>query len=369
MRANAGTVSLCARADPHAAGQALNQPVNNQAIFMSYSLFLFLLCAGIIYIACEYFVNGVEWVGRRLNLGSTTTGTVLAAFGTALPESAVTFVAVVFGRDAAEKNIGVGAAVGGPLVLATISYAVVGIVLLLSRRKLARVDGCLEVDCARLSRDQGWFLLIFVVSIGLGLISFPFKRGFGLALFAAYGLYVWREMRNDGQSAEAQDDLEPLKFRPRDRDPGMGWALIQTSSALIVIAIASRVFVSQLETIGTGLGISAQFVALLLSPVATELPETLNAVIWVRQGRERLALANISGAMMIQATVPAGLGVLFTTWRFDGPLIAAGTVTVTAVAMLWALFRRRSVSAASLVPIGALYLLFVAAVTRLHASP
>ena len=72
---------------------------------MALSVVLFLLCAGIIYLSCEYFVNGVEWVGRRLNLGATTTGTVLAAFGTALPESAVTFVAVVFGHDAAQKNI------------------------------------------------------------------------------------------------------------------------------------------------------------------------------------------------------------------------------------------------------------------------
>jgi cation:H+ antiporter len=333
---------------------------------MFYSVCLFLLCAALIYLACEYFVNGVEWVGRRFNLGSTTTGTVLAAFGTALPESAVTFVAVIFGRDADERNIGVGTAVGGPLVLSTISYAVVGAALLLSRRKLARANACLEVDCARLSRDQGWFLLIFVISICIGLIDFPFKRGFGFVLFAAYGLYVWREMRNDARSTEARDELEPLKIRPRDPDPGLGWAALQTVSALIVIAIASRAFVSQLENIAEGLGISAQFVALLLSPVATELPETLNAVIWVRQGRERLALANISGAMMIQATVPSGLAVLFTTWRFDAPLIAAGTVTTLAVAVLFSLFRRREVRAGNLLPVGALYLLFAAAVLWLH---
>jgi cation:H+ antiporter len=326
---------------------------------MFYSVLSFLLCAGVIYLACEYFVNGVEWVGRHLNLGSTTTGTVLAAFGTALPESAVTFVAVIFGHDAAEKNVGVGAAVGGPLVLATISYAVVGSVLLLSRRRLARGDACLEVDCARLSRDQAWFLLIFLLSIGLGLVAFPFKRWLGIALFAAYGLYVWREMRNGGRTAEVEEELEPLKIRSRI-PPGLGWACFQTLSALVVIAVASRVFVSQVEAISAGLGISAQFVALLLSPVATELPETLNAVIWVRQGRERLALANISGAMMIQATIPAGLGMLFTTWRFDGPLIAAGTITAVAVAMLWVLFRRRQVRAQYLIPFGSLYLVFVA---------
>lgn len=326
------------------------------------SVVLFLVCAGLIYLACEYFVNGVEWVGRRMNLGETTTGTVLAAFGTALPESAVTFVAVVFGKDADQKNIGVGAAVGGPLVLATISYAVVGFVLLLSQRRLKRADASLEVDCARLCRDQGWFVLIFVATIALGLVDFPLKRWLGIVLFGAYALYVWREMRNDGQARAEHDELEPLKFRPHDANPSMAWAVVQTVGALIVISIASRIFVSQLETIGSGLGISAQFVALLLSPVATELPETLNAVIWVRQGRERLALANISGAMMIQATVPAGLGMLFTEWRFDGPLIAAGIVTATAVVALWLVFQRRAVSARSLVPVGGLYVVFAAVV-------
>jgi cation:H+ antiporter len=329
---------------------------------MALSITLFLVCAALIYLACEYFVNGVEWVGRRMNLGETTTGTVLAAFGTALPESAVTFVAVVFGRDAAQRNIGVGAAVGGPLVLATISYAVVGFVLLLSQRRLKRADAGLEVDCARLCRDQGWFVLIFVATIALGLVDFPGKRWCGIALFAAYAWYVWREMRNDGKDIERQDALEPLKFRPHDPNPSMTWAAIQTVSALIVISIASRVFVSQIESIGDGLGVSAQFIALLLSPVATELPETLNAVIWVRQGRERLALANISGAMMIQATVPAGLAMLFTPWRFDKPLIAAALITTVAVLALWLLFQRRAVSARKLIPVGGLYLVFAALV-------
>jgi cation:H+ antiporter len=50
-------------------------------------------------------------------------------------------------------------------------------------------------------------------------------------------------------------------------------------------------------------GLRPQLVALLFSPIATELPETMNAITWVRQGKHRLALGNISGAMMIYATV------------------------------------------------------------------
>jgi cation:H+ antiporter len=282
------------------------------------SVLAFCLCALAIYFSCEYFVNGVEWV-----------------FGTALPESAVTFVAVIFGRNDAAKEIGVGAAVGGPLVLATISYAVVGLVLCLAQPKLNRHNTSLQVDSKRLSRDQAWFLVIFAVSLTLGLVEFPLKRWLGIALFGAYGLYVWREMTRDQQGEGEQEEIERLKIRPRDPNPSLAWAALQTVFALVVIAIASRIFVSQLEFIGTHLGVSAQFVALLFSPVATELPETLNAVIWVRQGRERLALANTSGAMMIQATVPAGLGVLFTPWLFDRPLIVAVATTAGAALLLW----------------------------------
>src|SRR6202022_2030147 len=85
---------------------------------------------------------------------------------------------------------------------------------------------------------------------------------------------------------------------PRDGDPALLWAVLQTAGALAVIFLASRLFVNQLDYIGPWLGLPPQLVALLLSPIATEMPETMNAIIWVRQGKERLALANISGAMM-----------------------------------------------------------------------
>ena len=88
--------------------------------------------------------------------------------------------------------------------------------------------------------------------------------------------------------------------------------------------------------------------ALLLSPVATELPETMNALIWVRQGKERLALANISGAMMIQATVPSALGLFFTPWLFDAPLALASGVTTLAIVYLILLLRQGRLTAGKL---------------------
>lgn len=317
----------------------------------------FLLSAGAIYAACEYFVNGIEWLGRKFRLDATATGTVLAAFGTALPESAVTFIAVVLGRTPEQRDIGVGAALGGPLVLGTIAYAVVGIALWSNRHRLRRASDVVKVDSVRLARDQRWFLSIFVVKCALGLVAFAWKPWLGGLFLAAYGLYVWRELRS-GEAAPEDEALEPLKFHPRASDPAMWRVLAQSVLALAVIAVASRIFVAQIDAIGLALGLSAHLVALVLSPVATELPETVNALIWVRQGKERLALANISGAMMIQATIPSSLALFFTPWLFDLPLVVAGVLTTVAVAYLWWLFRRGHVNARWLAPVGLLYGVF-----------
>lgn len=328
---------------------------------------LFLLSAGAIYVACEFFVNGVEWFGHKLKLGATATGTVLAAFGTALPESAVTFVAVILGNTPEQKDIGVGAALGGPLVLATIAYAVVGMALWMNRRKLQRADAMVRVEHGRLARDQSWFLAIFVVKCGLGLVAFAFKPWLGVLFLAAYALYVWRELQDDSTAPE-EEELEPLKFRPKAVDPALSWIILQTTLALLVIAFASHTFVKQIESIGIALQLSPHLVALVLSPVATELPETMNALIWVRQGKERLALANISGAMMIQATIPSSLALFATPWLFDAPLMVAGLLTGIAVVYLWWLFRKGRVDARWLLPVGALYGVFAVYVAWYFSS-
>jgi cation:H+ antiporter len=321
---------------------------------------LLLGCAAVIYFSCEAFVNGVEWLGHRLHLSQTATGTVLAAFGTALPESVVTLVAVAFGNTHAQKEIGVGAALGGPLALSTVAYAVVGIALMVKSRRLGRGRNPeVEVNTRRLRRDQLWFLMIFAVKIALGLVMFAFKPWLGILFLAAYALYTWKELSREEARPE-QHDLEPLKIRPRDAAPALGWAIAQTAAALLVIFAASRVFVKQLELVGSALGLDPQLAALLFSPIATELPEVMNAVIWVRQGKERLALANISGAMMIQATVPTAFGLFFTSWILSASSILAAIVTVVAVMFLQWIFRSPRVHSLKLAQVGWLYAVFTA---------
>ncbi len=344
---------------------------------------LLIVCAAVIYLSCEWFVNAVEWLGQRLNVGALAVGTVLAAFGTALPESVVTFVAVVFGRGPASKDIGVGAAMGGPLVLATIAYGVTGAMLLMRRRVNHGVgvgvvsggvghtprpsrDGQGLGDQRKLVRDQTWFLVIFVVKVALGLVAFAVKPWLGLAFFAAYAVYFWRELRGGGDSGEAEE-LAPLLLQRRRARPSTWAVLVQTLATLVVIFAASQLFVRQLDAIGPMLGLSATVTALLLSPIATELPEIMNAIIWVRQGKTPLALANISGAMMIQATVPSGLGLLFTPWRFNAALLTSGLVTMAAMVYLLLVARRGPLTPKTLSFAALFYLAFAGGLAAILA--
>jgi cation:H+ antiporter len=326
------------------------------------NVLLLLATAGVIYFACEFFVNGIEWVGRKFNVEQKATGTILAAFGTALPESVVTFVAVAFGHDEAQKQIGIGAALGGPLVLATIAYATVGWVILTKRRSTT-ASAPLDVDYRHLSRDQAWFLGIFVAKISLGLVAFALKPWLGVLFLAAYAAYFRKETR--GKFDEAEGALEPLLLAPSRAVPPTSLVIVQTLLALVAIFVASQVFVGQIDMLTPHLGLSPQLVALLISPIATELPETMNAIIWIRQGKQRLALANISGAMMIQATVPTAFGLFFTPWILDRSLIWAGVVTAISVSALFYFFRRGAMSGRILSFFGLFYLLFAAALPLL----
>src|SRR5258708_23914528 len=94
----------------------------------------------------------------------------------------------------------------------------------------------------------------------------------------------------------------------------------------------------------------------------------MNAVIWVRQGKTRLALANISGAMMIQATVPSGLGLLFTSWRFGTPLLISGLATMAAIPYLLILLRARRFTATTVSFAALFYLAFGACLIPVLAS-
>jgi cation:H+ antiporter len=158
-----------------------------------------------------------------------------------------------------------------------------------------------------LKRDQIWFLALFAAGALLGAVQLASKPFFSVLFLLAYAFYVRRELHaSDGACGAGA--LDPLAIRPRDARPRLLWIGLQLGVSLVAIFLASQAFVQGLDAIVARVGLTSQVTALLLSPIATEMPEMMNSIVWVRQGKTNLALANVSGAMMIQATIPAAFG-------------------------------------------------------------
>jgi cation:H+ antiporter len=333
---------------------------------MNEAIVVLLLSGVAIYFSSEFFVNGIEWLGRRMGVGDTATGSILAAIGTALPESVVTFVALGLADSPEDISVGIGAALGGPLALGTLGYAVVGAAMIAATR-YARKKGLAAPktggDWRWLAHNQKWFLAVFAVKIGLGVVAFPHKAVAGLAFIAAYAWFFATEIGR-GNQADAHL-LHPLRLSPRAKTPSWFWVLVQVIGSAVVVFVASRLFVDRLGDVAVGLGLDPGDVALFLSPVATELPEAMNAIIWVRQGKQRLALANISGAMMIQATVPTAFGLLFSPWLLDHAELISAAATAAAMAALLMLFRAGRATGPALIQVAWFYVAFAAAVVWL----
>jgi len=96
--------------------------------------------------------------------------------------------------------------------------------------------------------------------------------------------------------------------------------------------------------------------SLVITPIATELPEKFNSVLWVRQGKDTLALGNISGAMVFQSSIPTAIGLVFTSWDLDGRALVGVLVALVSAGTGWIELRvRKRISARSLLLGGAFY--------------
>src|SRR5918999_1687691 len=152
-----------------------------------------LLSAVAIVVAAALFVNAVEMLGDRLNLGEGAVGSVLAAVGTALPETMIPVVALVaalFTGASTASEIGVGAILGAPFLLATLAMFVAGVAVLVYRRRRESGD-TVTVDEGTAKRDLLYFLVFYSLGAAAGILPLPFyvKVALAILLVVAYPLY------------------------------------------------------------------------------------------------------------------------------------------------------------------------------------
>lgn len=299
---------------------------------------LFFALAMILF-GAELFTNAVEWLGRKLNLGQGAVGSVLAAIGTAMPETAVPVTAIVFGHGASDATeVGIGGILGAPFLLATLGSLVIAIALLTAHRP--DQGHVLAVDKRGFSRDMTFFLIAYAITVMTGAIRSPLlHRVAPLVLVGLYGFFVIWALRDKRAEADDEDPLHPLYLQWKHPAPRLSMVVMQLLVALGAIMGGAQLLTKGVESLAVQFAIPAFVLSALLIPLATELPETFNSVVWIRQGKDGLAFGNISGAMVFQSTLVPALGIWLTPWQLNAQAMITGGLTLCAAAMIYGLHR------------------------------
>jgi cation:H+ antiporter len=281
-------------------------------------VFLLIVSFAVILAGALFFTNAIEWTGHRLGVGEGAVGSLLAAVGTALPETLIAIVALVGATKS--EDVAIGAIVGAPFLLATLAMGLVGLTAYLYRRR--RKQGIeLTAHVPTLDRDLAFFMVFFGLGLALG-FGAPegLRLAAGVVFLLAYVIYVQRTLAGGGET-QAEETLNPLIMEPRRsrrEDPSMGIAIVQVLIGLGAMVGGAHLFVEELLHVAEDFGVEAIVLSLILAPLATELPEKVNSFFWVREGKDSLALGNITGAMVFQSTIPVGIGLAFTDWELSG---------------------------------------------------
>ncbi len=330
---------------------------------MALNAIILALSFAIILVGSELFTNGVEWAGHRLEIAEAAVGSVLAAVGTALPETFIPAVALLTGRNTAGAHtaVGLGAIVGAPLMLSTVALFVMGVAALAYRRRRGRIALQVVRDDAR--RDLVFFFSVFLCLLIAGTLetSPVVRHVLAVALlivYASYMVVMLRLKRADDAEVEHGLYFESI-FGGNPLEPRALATVAQVLAGVAAILIGAVEFVDKIILFAAHAHLNPGVLSLMVSPLATELPEKYNSVVWIRQGKDRLALANITGAMVFQSCIPVSLGLVFSQWHLTNPELLAGSIALASVVILYINLRDSELGTPTLMVGGAAYAIFL----------
>ncbi|HKJ22270.1 MAG TPA: sodium:calcium antiporter, partial [Gammaproteobacteria bacterium] len=294
---------------------------------MSASIPMMLAALVVVFLAAELFTNALEHVGERLQVSEGVTGSLFAAIATAMPETIVPILAIFAGTENQQINeeIGVGAILGAPLMLSTLTLFLLAVATIKQRR----AQGLFTPEQSGIKRDLDFFLFAFALA-GMALLiphHYSLVRiGIGATLVLSYFLYVLLTIRassalvQEGHGTSAGEQL----YLERIGLPGnLVMTALQLLTGLALLILGAEGFIHGVQIASHALGVSALLLSLLIVPIATELPEKVNSILWIRQSRDTLAFGNITGAMVFQGTLLPAIGITLTAWA-PRPEVAAG---------------------------------------------
>ena len=301
---------------------------NNMDIitFLSFFAGLGMLVAG-----AEALVRGASWLARALSLPSIIIGLTVVAFGTSLPEMAVSVISSIQGQSDISLGNVVGSNIFNVLFILGLTASIRPLIIL---KRLIRLDvpvmigvSLLMLFCAlngRIGRGEG--LVLFLGIIG----------------YTVFLIYMGRKNEILIKNT-TREELGPKKH-------SSAWLLNLgfILGGLVFLVAGSRLFVDGAISIAEMIGVSKLVIGLTIVAAGTSLPEVATSVVASIRGHQDIAVGNVIGSNIFNILAvlglsslisPGGLKVAASALRFDIPVML-----VVAIACLPIFFTGRVIA-------------------------
>jgi cation:H+ antiporter len=251
------------------------------------ALALFALGLLLLALGGDSLVKGASGLAQRAGLTPFTTGLVLVAFATSVPELAVNLWAVASGQQSLALGNAVGSNVANVgLTLGAAALAAPVIVRWHALRPL-------------------WLVLVLgtVALIGLGLDG-TVSRGEGAGLIAVFlAVVAFKLARADEESPELRAGIEAFAHTSQDLKRN----LVRIAIAAALLYFGARFVVRSAPAIGEALGLAPLLMGLLPVAIGTALPEMAAAIAAARRGQGDLVAGHVIGSSLFNLLFVVGV--------------------------------------------------------------
>jgi cation:H+ antiporter len=226
--------------------------------------------------------------------------------------------------------VGLGAILGAPFMLSTLVLPILAGLLLVYAR-LGKRAPVFKLNYQDVQVDLQFFLVAYGLALACVFVSSATIRYMVAGLLIV--LYVFYMKLKFSAESNGEAILDPLILARRSANPAYAIIALQSLLGLLGLVGGAHLFVTAAKSLAAEMQVSPLLLALLIAPLATELPEMSNSFLWLYQRKDGLAVGNVTGAMVFQGTFPVSVGLIGTHWNLGPSAIATMGLALLAVGL------------------------------------
>lgn len=300
------------------------------------NLITMLIWLGELVVASWALSYGAEHLS--LKYGAKFIGRTFLSVATTLPEIAI----VIYAAATGSYDIAIGAGLGSNLLMMTLGLSLM-LIIATTRLSKAPLKG---IDVSTFKLDKVFLIITSIASAVLFIDGYNYFDGFIFAgMFIAYFVLALREMKvqrkkeiltfrsnkdtrgydENGDDNDSKGDFANFNVghKPKSFDKQMIKAILIFVTGTIGILIGAEPFVHSLQGISRDIGVSAVILAVIISPIAGEMPEKISLMILARKGTHgaSVAISNVLGSKILNNTLLLAVAVF-------GAMVHAGFFSI-----------------------------------------